>query len=208
MLVGVCVVLGGVSLGLNRLAAGSKMPLVAAGPASPAALGFACQYRSDTAEEVAEGELTCRREAADLERRVQLTPAQLDQLSSVTRQVEVAVDTAVRGCLDAAVNGCVAVPARTQVVRAPSASGGAVIAETEPVVSAPRALGPIRSALQRAGFSMPLVRLARPEDPAPPGGVVYAVSAGQACVVGYQGRQRGPTARAVGWLQSGGCLTP
>ena len=204
----VTVVLGGVSVGLDGLAAANGVPPAAApDPAGPAAHRFACLYVSNTAQEAAEGEIACQREAVDQGRRVQLSQAQLSQLRSITRQVDAAVDTAVRGCVEAAVDRCVAVPAQTRVVRDPSVSGGALVAEIPPVVSAPRTLAPIRAALHRAGFRTPLVRLARPEDPAPPGSVVYAVSAGQACVIGYQGRQRA-TARAVGRLPSGSCLTP
>ncbi|MEN3361368.1 MAG: hypothetical protein V7637_5350 [Mycobacteriales bacterium] len=204
VLVVVTAVLGGVTLGLNHFAAGGTVqPGVTAAPRRV----FACAYDTSTPQDRASGEIGCRRQALDYGRRPPLTPAQLSQATPLARRVDTAVDAAVRTCLDAAVDSCVAVPARTRLVLTPSARGGMVESLTPAVMSAPRALPPIRAALRRAGLDGAVVRLSRAEDPAPPGSIVYAVSVGQMCVVGYQA-QRQAGARVLGRLPSGGCLAP
>ncbi|GIF47509.1 hypothetical protein DFJ67_6986 [Asanoa ferruginea] len=62
--------------------------------------------------------------------------------------------------------------------------------------------------LNRTGASATVARFARPEDPAPPGSVVYAARFGAACVVSYVvtvPNFNGPI-RVVGLLPDGSCL--
>ncbi|KAA9166139.1 hypothetical protein FPZ12_004145 [Amycolatopsis acidicola] len=52
-----------------------------------------------------------------------------------------------------------------------------------------------------------VVRIARADDPAPQGSLVYGASVGDGCVVGYR-KGGGGTQSAAGRLPDGGGLTP
>jgi hypothetical protein len=61
-------------------------------------------------------------------------------------------------------------------------------------------------ALRRAGFAGAVVRVARPDDPAPVGRLMYAAPAGPACLLGYFSRDNGEQPRVEGRLPDGTCL--
>ncbi|GLY70779.1 hypothetical protein [Amycolatopsis taiwanensis] len=64
-----------------------------------------------------------------------------------------------------------------------------------------------RSAVARAGYPNAVMRLARPDDPAPTGSLVYGIPVGSGCTVGYL-NSGGATYHVVGPLPEGTCLTP
>jgi hypothetical protein len=69
-----------------------------------------------------------------------------------------------------------------------------------------------RASLARVGFPDAVVRIARPDDPAPAGSLLYAVRVESACVVGHiEGIPRGypsPDGRqdVLGLLPGGRCV--
>ncbi len=66
-----------------------------------------------------------------------------------------------------------------------------------------------RQRLMAAGFTDVTVHVARPDDPAPPGSVIYAVGVGPACVLLDQSSGRGPGGvQVVGKRPDGNCLAP
>jgi hypothetical protein len=66
-----------------------------------------------------------------------------------------------------------------------------------------------RRSLAAAGFDDVTVRMARPDDPAPAGSVIYAVAVGPACVLLDQ-TEPGPPGdeQIVGKRPDGNCLAP
>lgn len=74
------------------------------------------------------------------------------------------------------------------------------------VFSAPPSADAVRAALKEAGFSAPVVRQTRLNDPAPFGAVVYGVRAGAACLVGWIDSRAGSQLTAVGRHRDGSCL--
>jgi hypothetical protein len=65
----------------------------------------------------------------------------------------------------------------------------------------------VRRALAYVGYPDAVVRLARPDDPAPAGGIVYAVPVRDACIVGYLATLKGPySGGAAGRYPDGTCL--
>jgi hypothetical protein len=69
----------------------------------------------------------------------------------------------------------------------------------------------VRQALLAAGFTDVTVRLATAQDPAPVGTLLYAVRAGNACVIGNdldRSAPRGLGLSVVGRLPDGSCLKP
>ena len=66
----------------------------------------------------------------------------------------------------------------------------------------------LRAALAGAGYTGSVVRVARPDDPAPAGSVLFAVPIGAGCVVGHTDAGRGTaTSALVGQLPGGTCLS-
>jgi hypothetical protein len=63
-------------------------------------------------------------------------------------------------------------------------------------------------ALRRAGFTDSVARVARTDDPAPPGIVVYAVGDGPACIVGYTDGTSTLGRYIAGRRPDGTCLAP
>ncbi|MEU7476542.1 hypothetical protein AB0A63_11210 [Lentzea sp. NPDC042327] len=106
----------------------------------------------------------CGRVAADIARRTPLTSAQRTAAEQVYNNVQRAMSVDSR-CSSAPNDRCV-VPSR----RPPATD------------DADRR----RTALERAGFVNSVVRIARPDDPAPSGALLYAVPVAEnACLVGY-----------------------
>ncbi|MFF0379357.1 hypothetical protein [Actinoplanes missouriensis] len=68
----------------------------------------------------------------------------------------------------------------------------------------------VRRVLHDQGFPDAIVRLARPDDPAPAGAVMYAAALpGGACIATYAEMGEGPRrAEITGPLLDGGCLAP
>jgi hypothetical protein len=65
----------------------------------------------------------------------------------------------------------------------------------------------VREALAAAGHPDAIVRVARANDPAPTGAVVFAVPIGPACLLGYHAPDTGPSdVRVEGQLPEGVCL--
>jgi hypothetical protein len=66
----------------------------------------------------------------------------------------------------------------------------------------------VRLSLDRAGFPGATVRIARTDDPAPHGTIVFGVPIADACFVGYQASPRGGGSYGLqGKLPDGRCLS-
>jgi hypothetical protein len=141
--------------------------------------------------------MDCAKLARDVAGRTPLTAAQRAAGEQVATQIWAALATA---SLSSDPARCVP---PTAVGRAPPPCRYVPAAPTDADVE--RA----RRALAGAGFTDAVVRLARADDPAPPGALLYAVSAGDACVLGYQQDGNGTgygSHLVVGRLSTGECL--
>jgi hypothetical protein len=78
-------------------------------------------------------------------------------------------------------------------------------AASEAMIVSPPSSSEVRQALTGAGYRDALVRVARPDDPAPRGSVLVAVPAGAACVVIHHNGY--PHRTVAGRLPDGSCLS-
>ncbi|MDR6318756.1 hypothetical protein J3R03_002952 [Actinoplanes couchii] len=97
-------------------------------------------------------------------------------------------------------------------------SGGLCLTPTDPSCNKHKFRHPptdedVRQAqknLADAGYGDALVRLARPNDPAPPSSLIYAVGVGDSCIIGHSELipvdGRGPIDEVTGKFPSGQCL--
>lgn len=139
----------------------------------------------------------CARLARDAVRRPQLSGAQRAAGEQVATHVRAALAAT---WLSSGQAGC---PLPTAVGHEPEPCRYAPAAPTGDDVD--RA----RRALAAAGFSGATVRLAGADDPAPAGALLYAVPAGDVCVLGYEQDSNGPgygSPLVVGPLPDGECL--
>jgi hypothetical protein len=175
----VIAVLGAVAIVLRAMAALPSHGATAPS-ASPYRIAIACAGTGDA----------CERMAADIARRA--------RLSDQERAAGDAVATTVRRALPPlSISG--------HVDRCATTPGGPCRWVGDPPTAAD--VDQVRAALLAAGFREVTVRLARHDDVAPAGALLYAVTAGPACVVGWE---QGPTGSAfvAGQLPAGGCLPP
>jgi hypothetical protein len=189
----------------------------AGGPGGPIARRFACVEVVQPAERDS-GAGVCPRQALDEGRRLELTPDQRRDAEAFSRRVWRAVAAAAPA--SAGPGGC-SPDCPTRQYPPPTVPGP----RAQPRTDAPLTVSPQRApevalatagdpaglerALRAAGFSDVAARLARPDDPAPPGAVLFAVGDGPVCLVGYQtGTPDGGSERLTGRLPDGRCLPP
>jgi hypothetical protein len=127
------------------------------------------------------GDDPCRRIVADLHRRRALTDAEHDGMLSTMESVTGALHR------------------RTRSECQPDAGPCALTVLPADVTE-------VRGQLAGAGYPDAVVRPYRPDDPAPADSVVYAVRAGDVCLVGYLPSNRTGQLRAVGPYPDGTCL--
>lgn len=161
-------------------AAPTGAPLPPAPPAGDTAVGVLCVGPPGP-----DAEAVCSRMAADIGRRRRLTPAELSAAEAAGRRASAAL-------------GDLAAADQTTSCdqQACSVRGGAPRPADVPAAEA---------ALARAGFPGAMVRLARADDPAPAGSLLYGVPAGGGCVLGWQNGDGGSETYG-GPLPGGGCL--
>ncbi|HVQ95861.1 MAG TPA: hypothetical protein VMU51_32850 [Mycobacteriales bacterium] len=227
VLVAVTLLLGGVSLALNRMAAGSGDDAAAAGDQA-VRRGYACAYMrvgsgaDGSGNGADDGRDYCQRAALDHGRRQPLGAAQQEQALRASGPVAAVVRTAVRSCAGrdaepsaepgAPEPGGQAAPQLSECLprrppRAVPASPGGPVAEPAPEpLNAATAAQQIRRALLTRRYADVIVRIARADDPAPAGAVVYAVRIDGACVFGYWTLIGSAGAQVGGPLPGGGCL--
>jgi hypothetical protein len=140
----------------------------------------------------------CRRLASDIARRGPLT----DREREVGQQTAVAIRRALARQPTADAGHCEQIPPT-----------GTVPPPCRWIPEPPTAqdVQQVRQALLAAGFTDMTVRLATADDPAPAGTLLYAVRAGNACVIEYdldRSAPRGLGLSVVGRLPDGSCLSP
>ncbi len=158
---------------------------------------------------------TCARIARDRDARVALTKEQYLRLSTNPRGVDEAVDwpglcTGLRlrpGNLPSQPPS--APPSPRWQRQVPADCAGWILPGrdgTEPPGAVE--VDAVRRSLDDAGFPGATVRIARGDDPAPRGAIVFAVPLDGACYVGYRRTLRGGgVAGVVGPVRGGGCLS-
>ena len=136
----------------------------------------------------------CQRVVDDELRRSELTSKQRAEAGIAAEAVGAAIDRRRFDCAQPVTQECLAEQARRRMF--PATDSPEQIADQ------------IRQALTAAGFTDIVVRPAVPADPAPRQAIVYAVSAGEGCVVGYvdAGGRGGGQQQVLGALQHGQCL--
>ncbi len=144
--------------------------------ASEAMIAFACPVDPQDHD-------YCRRAADDMIRRTPLTDAQRADADRASEQVLAVLPDGARG-------------SRCSTDR----PGALCRLEVSPPSSSE-----VRQALTAAGYRDALVRVARPDDPAPRGSVLVAVPAGAACVVIHHNGY--PHRTVAGRLPDGSCLS-
>jgi hypothetical protein len=199
----ILLLLGGVWLVLGNVAAMPGLPDAAGAPAhraSPSDRGviIACVGIGPDAEGY------CERYARDILRRGQLTDRQ--------RALGEAAREAIWGAIASAAGPGPGPRCILLAPTVPPTGRGPYV--PPPCHAPPRQFVPgdvdrLRQALAAAGFPDPIVRMARGDDPAPSGSILYAVPVGVACLVGSQsggleGNGTGPN--VVGRLPDGSCL--
>jgi hypothetical protein len=170
----------------GRSDTGSASTVVGATTAAPRY--FACVGVNDD-----RGDDHCARQAKDYARRTPLASDQQAHGEAVASDVERAVEG-------------VASHADETNVTCPNSGGPCAI--PMPTAARPGDVDLVRTALDQAGMTGAVVRIASADDPAPRGSLMYAVPAGPACVLGYTlGLTGGGGHSVVGHLPDGTCLS-
>jgi hypothetical protein len=186
-------VLGATAYALRALGTGSSPGGQTTPTPSPRYFAFMCPATRPGAPRV-----DCARLAREASRRTPLTGVQREAGEQVAIRIRVALTTAWLS------PGQILCVPPTAVGRTPEPCRYAPAAPTATDVDQ------ARRGLAAAGFTDATVRLARADDPAPPGAMLYAVPAGHACVLGYEAdrneREYG-SYMVVGRLPSGECFT-
>jgi hypothetical protein len=144
-------------------------------------------------EQAEEAKEYCDRYGRDLSRRRDLTQAQRDALADDQKRAEQALSWP-GWCLR---------PAPPQVAECDRRGLTNRVESDHP---GPADVEVVRKALDEAGFTTAVVRLARPDDPAVHGSIFFAIPLGDACFVGYmKTAQRGGSRNLVGRLPNGQC---
>ncbi|RSM90594.1 hypothetical protein DMH04_03785 [Kibdelosporangium aridum] len=130
---------------------------------------------------------TCERMAMDYMRRTQLTAQQRAEIADKSAEV--------RSLLPP-------LPSRAPTCPTP---GGPCRMNAGPIDA--EYVAKAWSTVFRAGYEDAVIRLARADDPAPPGTMVYGIPVGSGCVVGYRS-DSGDSGNVAGVLPEGGCLAP
>ncbi|WP_074318196.1 hypothetical protein [Micromonospora cremea] len=120
-------------------------------------------------------------------RRSKLTSSQRAEAETAAEAVGAAIDRVTFDCARPVTQECSAEQARRRMF--------------PPTDNPEQTADQIRQTLAAAGFTDIVVRPAGPTDPAPRHAIVYAVSAGAGCVVGWGGQQK-----VLGALPHGQCL--
>ncbi|SMD19617.1 hypothetical protein [Kibdelosporangium aridum] len=186
-LAAVIVVVGAV-LALNLASSDDVSPTAAPpstavlhGGGSAVASVYACAVSSTDADKI------CERQAKDHARRTQLTPQQRAEIADKSVEVRSLIPP---------------LPSREPTCPTP---GGPCRMNTGPVDA--EYVAKAWSAVFRAGYEDAVIRLARADDPAPAETMVYGISVGPGCVIGYVSTSGG-SSNVAGVLPEGGCLTP
>jgi hypothetical protein len=129
----------------------------------------------------------CARVAEDRARRLPLTAEQEAELAEVARRVPVTF------------------PPLPEAGRRCDGPEGPCTVDYGPVDEA--YVAAVRAAVVEAGYPDTMLRVARADDPAPEGSLLYGIPVGAGCVVGYHGAGGG-SHEEVGALPDGGCLAP
>jgi hypothetical protein len=177
--------LGGVALALRGLAAGPLPGSVTASGHS-GAVAFACiQVNDQNSDDY------CGRLAKDYFARRRLSPEQQAALADEARQVQNAIVVPHHPYTT-----CMSGPDAPCAYRNPAPTALDVVS--------------VRAALTAAGYSPVVARLARPDDPAPAGALIYAVPVPPGCLVGYisGGGSFSGGAIPIGTYPDGTCLHP
>lgn len=139
------------------------------------------------------GDDSCLRQAKDFAKRTPLSADQRTQGEAAAREVERAV-------------GAASLHEHETNVTCPT--GGGPCSIPMPTAARPGDVDLVRTALDQAGMTGAVVRIAGTDDPAPRGSLMYAVPAGPACVLGYTLGLRGGGSHSVaGRLSDGTCLS-
>lgn len=154
----------------------------------------------------------CDRFAGDVVRRTDLTQEQRDRLKADADKAQraVRVPAFCADVLRQAPSGrfpeCAGLP--TSPVRNRALPGGSAPAAPGDSQPRPADAEAIRLALERAGFPGATVRVAREDDPAPHGTIVFGVPIAEACLVGYEAVPGGGGGYSLqGKLPDGRCLS-
>jgi hypothetical protein len=223
VLAAVTVVLGGISLGLNHLARSTP---TSPGKSSRAQVGsgagirpegrmYACAMVITGRHPAQPGppDDSCLRQARDHERRAELSPADQREVIAALPDVEAAIRRllAPLPCQPARPCSGVLLPSAAPRPGAPPNGGAAAgapraLPQRPPMPTAATA-DQVRRALLNARYADVTVRLARPDDPAPPGSLLWSVRIGPGCLIGVDGPWSNGV-RAESALPGGHCLDP